>query len=354
MQAITLQPPPLPANRSKPVAAVVVNANGGNHLDRALSSLGRQTLPPRRTIVVDNASTDGSIDLVEHRHPDVEVIRLEENVGFAAANNLAVRAAADCEWIALVNPDAFPEPTWLEELLAAAETNHDYSFFGSRLLRATASGELDGTSDVYHVSGFAWRRDHGRAVTAGDGSSEEIFSPCAAAALYRRDAFLEVGGFDESYFCYFEDTDLSFRLRLAGHRCLYVPTAVARHVGSATKGELSDFTLYHSHRNLVSTYVKNMPSPLAWLYLPQHLLVNVLSVAFFALTGRGRVLLAAKRDVLLDLPRLLGERRRIQRRRQASARELRGVMAGGLVGYRVAAMRARAALTAGSAERRRC
>src|SRR5439155_14816813 len=102
------------------VAAVIVNYNGGEFLDRALAALESQTVKPARTIVVDNASTDGSVDGLEDRHPGVEVLRLEENTGFAAANNRAVRLADDCEFVALVNPDAFAEPRWLETLLEAA------------------------------------------------------------------------------------------------------------------------------------------------------------------------------------------------------------------------------------------
>jgi GT2 family glycosyltransferase len=159
-----------------------------------------------------------------------------------------------------------------------------------------------------------------------------VFAPCAAAALYRRDALVKVGGFDESYFAYLEDVDLGFRLRLAGYRCLYVPDAVVRHVGSATTGgQRSDFSVYHGHRNLVWTYFKNMPWPLFWLYLPQHILLNFVSIVYFALRGQGRVILRAKWDALKGLPRILKERRRIQKSRRVSSSELRRVMTKGLL-----------------------
>jgi GT2 family glycosyltransferase len=310
---------------------VIVNANGGAHLDEALASLERQTQRPARIIVVDNASTDGSADGIEARHPGVEVVRSPENLGFAAANNLAARAADDCDWIALVNPDAFPERRWLELLLAAAARHPEFAFFGSRLVSAADGDVLDGTGDVFHVSGMAWRRDHGsRAVARAD---EEIFSPCAAAALYRRDAFLEVGGFDERFFCYYEDTDLAFRLRLAGYRCLYVDAAVCRHVGSALSGRTSDFTIYHSYRNQVWTYAKNMPLALLILYALQHALVNVLTIAAFTLQGQGGVVVCAKCDALRALPEILRERRVIQRSRQVGTRELRRLMARGPRGF---------------------
>jgi GT2 family glycosyltransferase len=314
------------------VAAIIVNANGGRHLGEALDSLARQTVRPHRTIVVDNASVDGSADGLEERHHGVEVLRPGANLGFAAANNLAVRAASDCDWIALVNPDAFPEPCWLETLLAAAAAHPECEFFGSRLVSATDPDVLDGTGDVLHVSGMAWRRDHGNRGAARD-REEEIFSPCAAAALYRRDAFVGVGGFDERFFCYYEDTDLAFRLRLAGHRCLYVDAAVCRHVGSALAGRDSDFTIYHSYRNQVWTFLKNMPLGLLLLYAPQHLLVNVLTVLAYATRGQGGVVLRAKWDAFRAVPDVLRERRAIQRGRQVGCRELRRQMARGPGGF---------------------
>jgi GT2 family glycosyltransferase len=310
------------------VAVAIVNANSGVHLGRALAALGEQTVPPHRTIVVDNASTDGSVDDLETRFPDVEVLRLDDNVGFAAANNVAARQAEDCDCLALLNPDAFPEPTWLEELLAAAEARPDYAFFASRIVKDAAE-TLDSTGDLVHVSGVAWQRDHGEPASV-ERPAGEVFSASAAAALYRRDAFMSVGGFDERFFCYYEDTDLALRLRLAGHRCWYVPTAVVRHVGSATAGRESDFMLYHTHRNIVWAYAKNMPSPFVWLYLPEHVLINLLTLGAFALRGRFRVAVRAKVDAVRGLREVLRERETVQSARRTSARELRGAMATGL------------------------
>jgi GT2 family glycosyltransferase len=327
------------ANATPAIAVVVVARNAGGYLAEVAESLERLTLKPRRVIVVDNDSTDGSVDALAERHSDVDVLRPGRNIGFAAANNEAARAARECEWIALLNPDAFPEPGWLAALADAAREHPECAVIGSRLDRATAPGELDGSGDVYHVSGLAWRRDHRRPVREGSAAGE-IFSACAAAAMYRRDAFLSAGGFDERFFCYFEDTDLAFRLRLQGHRCWYEPRSVVRHVGSGTAGVESDFTIYHSHRNLVWTYAKNMPSPLFWLYLPQHLLLNVLSVGWFSLRGQARPILAAKRDALRGLPHALRERRAIQARRKVRSSELRRLMSRGRGAYVTAASRA--------------
>lgn len=311
------------------IAVIIVNWNAGDSLSRCLASVAVQERHPDRVIVVDNGSQDGSLERALDRFSFVESIRLDANVGFAAANNLALRACSDCDWVALLNPDAFPAPSWLARLAAAAERHPSHAAFASQLRQAADSALLDGAGDVYHVSGLAWRAGHGTPLPARD-EPREVFSPCAAAALYRRDALMDIGGFDERYFCYLEDVDLGFRLRLRGHRCLYVPDAVVLHVGSGTTGRGSDFSTYHGHRNLVWTFFKDMPATLLLLYLPQHLLLNVLSVAWFAARGQARVILKAKWDAFRRLPAVLAERRRVQRERRIGARELRRAMARGV------------------------
>ena len=146
--------------------------------------------------------------------------------------------------MALLNPDAFPEPDWLEALLVAAESNPGFDVFDSKLVNAGNPTVLDGAGDAYHLSGLAWRMGHGSPVPTSGEYEREVFSPCAAAALYRRSALSETGGFDEEYFCYVEDVDLGFRLRLAGHNAMYVLDAGVHHVGSATTGgRHSDFAV---------------------------------------------------------------------------------------------------------------
>jgi GT2 family glycosyltransferase len=223
-------------------------------------------------------------------------------------------------WIVLLNPDAFVEPEWLEELLLAAQRNPAFDVFGSKLINATLPTLLDGEGDSYHVSGLVWRTGHGMLATTQEENEREIFSPCAAAAMYRRSALLQLGGFDEDFFCYVEDVDLGFRLRLAGHRCLYVPKSVAHHVGSGTTGgQHSDFALYHGHRNLVWTFVKDMPGLLFWLLLPLHVSLSLASLVWFAMRhGRGGVIWRAKRDALKGVPNMWRKRQLIQKSRVAS------------------------------------
>lgn len=290
-------------------------------LGECLAHLLRQSLPPAEVLVMDNASAD---DSAEHaaQLAGVTVRKLGANLGFAAANN---RAIFDCasEFVALLNPDAFAEPDWLERLVAAAWQYPEAAAFGSRQMLHGAPGILDGIGDVYHISGLPWRHGHGVAARAEDFVAGEIFCPCAAAALYRREALLAVGGFDEDFFCYVEDVDLGFRLRLAGHSARYVPDAVVHHVGSGlTGGRHSAFSVYHGHRNLVWAFVKDMPGPLFWALLPVHLLQNLVTLVYFALRGHGPLVFRAKRDALRGLPGMWRKRRTIQAGRRASVRDI--------------------------------
>jgi len=310
------------------VAVLIVNWNAGAYLEAALAALAAQRRPADRILVVDNSSTDGSREAIA-RHPRVELIALNENVGFAAGNNIAAAAATDCDWLAFLNPDAFPEPEWLERLMRAAEEHPDVAMFASELRLASDPSKLDGTGDAYHVSGLPWRIAHGQRAPSNPAEPQEVFSPCAAAALVRRDTFDKVHGFDPSFFCYLEDVDLAFRLRLLGHRCLYVPGAVVRHVGSGTTGTRSAFAIYHGHRNLVWTWVKNMPGWRVWLYAPQHLLLTLISLLRFGAIRHGRTILRAKIDALAGLRGALSARRKVQRTRTATDRQVVAAMSHG-------------------------
>lgn len=317
-----------PARGGCAVAVVIVNFNGGEMLERCLVALDKQTFRDFRVIVVDNASSDGSAEGIEALHPGVTLLRAGANVGFAAGNNLGIRHATGSEWILLLNPDAYAAPDCIERFMAAASESR-FDFFGCRMRLADSPDFLDGTGDVYHTSGTAWRRDHGVAAAAGVRDPGEIFAPCAAAALYRRADLEAVGAFDERYFCYFEDIDLAFRLRLHGKRCGYVPDALVDHVSSGISGKRSDFATYHGHRNMVWTYVKDMPALLFWLYLPLHLCANLFAVLACAARGQLAVVLRAKRDALLGLPRVLRERTKVQAGARAGWREIRAPMARG-------------------------
>lgn len=303
------------------ITVIIVSWNSRELLTECLRQLERQTIQPVHVLVVDNASSDDSAAKAETFN-NITVLRMSTNLGFAAGNNQALEKC-NTEFVALLNPDAFPEPDWLERLLSAANTHPDVAAFGSRQLCQGNPEILDGIGDGYHMSGLVWRERHGEQQLAKDLVPQEIFSPCAAAALYRRQALVNMGGFDEDYFCYVEDVDLGFRLRLAGHKAMYVPDAVVHHVGSAsTGGQNSDFSVYHGHRNLVWTYVKDMPGALFWLLLPLHLLLNLATVGVFMARGQGKVILRAKWDAVKGLPKMWAKRKQIQAGRVATIRAI--------------------------------
>lgn len=330
------------AASSPPLASLIIVCwNSSKHLPRCMESISLQTFQYFEIIIVDNGSDDGGTAGLEEKYPglNLRVERLPSNLGFAAANNLGARLARG-KWLILLNADAFPKPDWLLELITAADAHPEITSFSSRQIQAGNPKILDGAGDAYHVSGLAWRIGLGYPSERYGLGSTEIFSPCAAAAMYLRQAFLEVGGFDEAFFSYFEDVDLGFRLQLRGYRCLYVPKAVVHHVGSATFGTLSDFAFYHSHRNLVWTFFKNMPADLLWRYLPAHIVASLIYVLYYTFRGRGKVLWKAKWNALRGLPGAFKKRIEIQKNRKATSMALLQIMERGwlqpfLLGYRL-------------------
>jgi GT2 family glycosyltransferase len=287
-------------------------------LHNCLSALRRQAFTGHRVLLVDNSPT-GEGCSVKNELLELKLLSPQRNIGFAGGNNLGI-ASTETGFVGLINSDAFPEPEWLEKLLDAAQRHPDYAAFGSLQLLDENPKFLDGLGDSYHPSGIFRREGHGeQRGQYGEIQSREIFSPCAAAALYRRDALLAVGGFDEDFFCYGEDVDLGFRLRLAGWKSMLVPDAVVRHVGSASSGgQRSEFASYHGHRNMVWVYVKNMPGFLFWLFLPLHLLANIASVIVLTLRGQGKVAWRAKCDAIKGLPKMWKKRKAIQAKRVVS------------------------------------
>ena len=294
-------------------------------LDKCLAHLKQQSFSPTQILVMDNGSTDNSAERARIV-PGVTVRMLGSNLGFAAANNQALREC-DSDFVTLLNPDAFPEKNWLMSLIKAAQAHPEVVAFGSRQMVDGLPSIVDGLGDVYHISGLVWRNGYGRPLSTADNISTEIFSPCACAALYRREALINAGGFDEDYFCYVEDIDLGFRLRLLRQTARNVPDAIVYHTGSAsTGGRHSDFSVYYGHRNLVWTFIKNMPGVLFWFLLPLHVLLNVVSVIYFLIQGQGSVILRAKRDAIIDIPKMWRKRREIQSLRSTSASEIYSIL----------------------------
>ncbi len=299
-----------------PVTIVIVNWNAGLLLQDCITHLYQQTVKPDRIIVVDNASTDDSIANIKSFN-SIEIISLEENTGFAKGNNIALEKIST-PFVALVNPDAFPEPDWLEQLLASAARHLDAASIGSMQLKDDVK-ILDGVGDCYHISGLMWRSRHGKLIRPIDQQEKEIFSPCAAAALYRMDALRKVGFFEESFFCYCEDVDLGFRLRLAGYSSWYQPLARVKHLGSATTGgKHSNFSVYYGHRNLMWVYWRNLPLLLIIFSLPIHIAANVLAIITFTIKGQFSIIIRSKIDGVKGLRQVIRQRRDIQQNKNIS------------------------------------
>ncbi|MDH3871115.1 MAG: glycosyltransferase family 2 protein [Gammaproteobacteria bacterium] len=308
-------------------AILIVNWNSWELLTKCIRALAKQTCKEFRVYVADNASDEAPPEGIFSVLPNVYYLPNEQNLGFAAANNRLLEISGGSQWTILLNPDAYPEPDWLEQLMNATKNHAEYTFFASRLLMDGKQDVLDGDGDVYHLSGLVWRAGHGKKVGKGGNSPREVFSPCAAAAMYRTDVINEAGGFDEDFFCYLEDVDLGFRLRLAGHRCLLVPLAIVNHVGSATSGgQQSDFAVYHGHRNLVWTYVKNMPAALLWMCLPLHLLVNLVTLLWYSVRGRTGLISKSKLEAIKGIPLAWRKRKLVQSERVITIAQVLYVM----------------------------
>ncbi len=314
------------------LSVILVTWNSSAYLAQCLACLAAQAIKDFEIIIVDNGSKDDSIDGLKSRWPGLtlRIERLDQNLGFAVANNIGSRLAHG-KWLALLNADAFPEPDWLEQLLRAADHNPEFTFFASRQIQANTPELLDGTGDSYHVSGLAWRQNYNHPASKYGIQSCEVFSVCAAAALYSRDDFIKVGGFDEDYFSYFEDVDLSFRLRLSGGKCLYIPEAVVQHIGSASTGKRSDYSVYYGYRNLIWTFIKNMPAPLFWLFLPLHIGTLFFFVIYLTIRGQGQVIIKAIFDAMRGLPIALRKRKIIQKNVKIRAGDLLKVMSTGIL-----------------------
>jgi hypothetical protein len=249
----------------RPTASVIlVNYNGLRYLDPCLEALRGQDFDGGFDVtLIDNASTDGSVDHMRRHHRWVRLITASRNLGFAPATDLALRSVAG-EHLVLLNNDTEVHPGWLAALVEAAERDRGAGAVTSKLVFADRPDVIQNAGGLLLTDGSGGDRGTGERDHGQFDASEEVFGACGAAMLLRRDALSDAGAFDESYFMYYEDTDLSWRLRLLGWRVIYQPTAVVEHSHSGTSGEWSDFFLFHVDRNRLFTILKNAPPGLVW------------------------------------------------------------------------------------------
>lgn len=306
------------------ISVLIVAFESGATLSRCLAALRAQTFGDFEVLIVDNGSSDGAPQAAAKADPAIFLIEAGGNIGFAAGNNLAAGQARG-QWLALLNPDAYADPDWLEQLIAATRRWPKIRSFASLQKAADRPGKVDGAGDVLTLAGIPYRGAYGHDLTALP--EGEVFSACGAAHLISRGLFLKLGGFDERFFCYCEDVDLGYRLRLIGEVTLFVPQAVVSHVGSAVLGARSDFALFHGAKNRLWLLIKNTPWPLVPVVALLHLPVMALLLVMHAVRGEARPVLRGLIAGLAGIGPMLTSRRSIQATRTASALSLLKAMA---------------------------
>ena len=279
-------------------------------LPRVSAALAAQTLAPSRILVLENGSPDA--DRVQERHlpPGATLVTSESNLGFAQGNN-RLAAMANTEWLALLNPDAYPDPDWIERLMAGAHACPQADIFGSTQWADDGRTRLDGAGDVWHALGMAYRGGHGSAGPPP--ATGESFAACGAAMMIRRSLFERLGGFDADFFCYMEDVDLCYRARLQGARVVQLADAHVVHQGGASSDAAGLFAFRHGARNRIWTLLKCTPAVWLTLLAPFMLAATALLWLFAARQGRAGEFAQAMAQALRGAPRIWSKRRATQR-----------------------------------------
>lgn len=338
-------PQPLPAVRGEgrgegetPVSIIIPNWNGAHLLPTCLDSLKRQTYTNFQVIVVDNASTDSSRNLIAQNYSaaapgetqHVRVLPLDSNRGFAGGVNAGIRAT-DSAIVVLLNNDTEAEPTWLEELVRALESNPRAGMAASKLRLFDERDKLHSAGDFYGVDGVpgnrgVWEVDRGQYDDPA--ASPPVFGACAGAAAYRRELLDRVGLFDEDLGSYCEDVDMNWRARLAGYECVYAPRAVVYHHLSATGG--GPRASYFVGRNFILVLIKDYPTAL-WKKYWQKILLAQFRITRDALKqwrgAAARARLRGQLAAFAALPRFLSKRKQTQCLKRVSDLQLEQLLA---------------------------
>ena len=307
------------------VTFAILNYNGRDLLAGLLPTISGQTAQGFRINVIDNGSTDDSVQWLQREWPQVAVIQIPENIGVTRALNRAVQSART-SYVALLNNDLELDPRWLEEMRGALETHPGCGSADGKMLNFHRRGEIDGAGDLVARTGECSKRgfgeqDHGQFDRPGD-----ILCASGGAALYRRSTFDRVGSFDEDFGAYYEDTDWGLRAQLCGYGCRFVPSAVAFHMGSATTSRDRPAYAHLFSRNNLLMLMKCLP-PGSFVRLGP--LMLAFQLKWLALSMRRGCLAAHLRgwaQALALLPKTLHKRREVQRRRAISAARLHQVL----------------------------
>jgi GT2 family glycosyltransferase len=302
------------------VSIVVISFNNRRYVDGCLGSLGELNYAGCEIVVVDNASTDGTAEYIETHYPNVHLVRAGANLGFGGGNNLGA-AHATGEYLAFINMDTVADAEWLTPLVTMIEENPDVGLATSKILLLKEPDRINTCGNDVHLAGFGYLRGWLYPASALERPAD-VASVSGAAFVIRRDLFSELGGFDDWFNpAYVEDTDLSWRARLLGYRCRYVPESVVYH-DYAPRFSPEKYSMIE--RNRYQMLIKNLSVRTLLLLLPALLMSEVVSWGFAVLAGRHHM--AAKlrtyRWLLTHLPNLLQRRRAVQRTRRADDRDL--------------------------------
>jgi GT2 family glycosyltransferase len=306
----------------RPRSSVVIpNVNGERFLPDCLTALGGQTDTDFEVIMVDNGSTDGSLAIVRDSFPEVRVIELRDNFGFAKAMNVGIEAAAG-EYVVFLNNDTRVAPDWLAELVACLERRPQAAAAGSRTLLMRDESLIDGAGDVMDWTFLPHPRGHGEPDSKRYREEMPVTTVSAAACAWRADALRDIGLFDEDFFIYYEDVDLGLRARLLGYESWYAPRSVALHARGAWTAGRSEYTFFHPVKNRWFMIVKNVPALLLLRHLPRILFGEAYWWNQARKHRKIRVMLRAYGAVGRSLPRLLAKRRKLQPRRRVALQDL--------------------------------
>lgn len=307
------------------VSVVIPNWNGKDSLGACLDSLLAQTLKPH-IIVVENGSIDGSLEFVQKKYPSVELVMHAKNLGFAGGVNGGIRRALERndDFVALFNNDAIASKNWLSQLVKTLEAHKDAGIVTCKL--QTINGDhLDSTGDMFTVWGLPYPRGRDEPVSDAYDHETAIFGASGGASLYRTSMLRQVGLFDEDFFAYYEDVDISFRAQLVGWKVRFAPAAIAYHQIGATSGKIKDFTTYQTLKNLPMVVWKNVPVALLPKVLPRFWLAYTFFCVRAAQRGQLWAIAKALGKLLLLLPKKTWQRWHIQHNKKVPVKYIWGI-----------------------------
>ena len=306
------------------VSVIVVNWNGEHLLRECLNALQSQTYEQYEIILVDNGSADDSVGQVRDIFPSIKVVEITENKGFAGGNNEGLKLSQG-EFIALLNNDTRVDEKWLENLVKPMGMDSSVGICASKVL-VEATGKIDSAGECLTTWAVGFKRGFGRESKEYT-DQEGVFGACAAASLYRRAMIEDIGFLDEDFFFNDEDTDLHFRARLRGWKCIYVPSAVVHHKVNATIGKYGDRHVYYHVRNLEFIWIKNMPTGLMLRYAHHKFFQEVGSFFYLCLRhGKWKSFFRGKRDAFRMLPVMLEKRRNIQGKKSVTNQYIQSIL----------------------------